>query len=151
MPNQPKTPARTFRLSDDHMQKLESMREAGQSLSDALRNAIDATNALNAAIRPPQTLGEIGADIRERMGGDEVDMHLLMHEHELPGPSRIMLNGATRFAERLAEYDITHITDPIRHNERQRTIRDIVTRLEGHVPTGDVKQIVVDQLKSLLD
>jgi hypothetical protein len=150
VPNQPKTPARTFRLSDEHMQKLESFRQTGQNLSDAMRGAIDSIAALSEAMRVPRTLAEIGADIREQMGADEVAMHDLMHENELPQLSQVMLNGATRFSERLAEYDISQITEPLRQDERERTIRDIITRLEGHVPSGDVDQSIIDTLKSLL-
>jgi TPP-dependent indolepyruvate ferredoxin oxidoreductase alpha subunit len=44
----------------------------------------------------------VASTIRAEMGLDELAMHDLSHEEQLPLNSRIMLNGATRFAERLA-------------------------------------------------
>lgn len=51
MPNQPKTPARTFRVSDEHLAKLNEIQASINALSrsDALRHTIDAFDALSAA------------------------------------------------------------------------------------------------------
>ena len=41
--------------------------------------------------------------IRAEMGQDELDLHQLRYEFELPESSRIMLNGAARAAERMLD------------------------------------------------
>lgn len=41
--------------------------------------------------------------IRAEAGTDELGMHQMMHEDELPQLSRVMLNGVTRAAERLRD------------------------------------------------
>lgn len=40
-------------------------------------------------------------EIRAEMARDELALNDVMYEHQLPQLSRVMLNGATRFAERL--------------------------------------------------
>jgi len=151
MPNQPKTPARTFRLSDDTMHKLRESSTRFDSLTDAVRSAIDSMHAMNQLLDP--SLVARAQAIREQMGKDECALHDLMYEGQLPEASRIMLNGGTRFAERLTA-EAKEIEAAIRRDEsrleRQRTLRDVISRLEGHA-REDVNQAVIDSLKSLLE
>jgi len=89
---------------------IEKVREeAGGAYQDIPADNIDAILSTapadvlaerDACVRK-QALLDAAGEIRAEMGRDEVEMHQLSHEHELPQLSRVMLNGATRFAERL--------------------------------------------------
>lgn len=48
-----------------------------------------------------KALREAAADIPEQMRMDELALHQLSYVNQLPDLSKVMLNGATRFAERL--------------------------------------------------
>jgi hypothetical protein len=50
-----------------------------------------------------EALEEAAASIPEKMRMDELGLFQMDYTHQLPGSSRAMLNGGTRFAERLVE------------------------------------------------
>jgi hypothetical protein len=139
MPNQPKTPARTFRLDDTAMSDLAALGEAtgSASLSEALRKTVETmtrfTEAMKAGIPngiPLEALAaaDDAAWLDVRMPRPEADRRLVK-----------ALVAAKPFLETEARKD-----------ERQRTLREVITRLEGHAPK-DVNPMLIAHFKSLLD
>ena len=64
---------------------------------------------------PPSTVTSVealAAKIRADMGRDECGLHDVLSESDLPKLSRVMLNGGTRFAERLVEHPPVAASEP---------------------------------------
>lgn len=76
--------------------------EAEQERMECVSVAFRAADAMLAEVKANALLAA-AATIPGQMQADELDLHDITYAAGLPGPSRIMLNGATRFAERLTK------------------------------------------------
>jgi hypothetical protein len=134
MPNKPKTPARTFRLSDETMSKVAELTADGRTLTDSVRGAIDAMYAFNEAVNAGIPTG---VPLEALVAADEAAwLNVRMED----GEAQRRLVKALSAAE-------PYMTEAARKDERQRTLRDVIVRLEGM----QVDRRAVDHLKSLLD
>lgn len=149
MPNQPKTPARTFRLSDDTIQKVDDMTQTmgATNRSETIRKAVDAIHNLGEAMRAglPEgvSLDAMAAAERKFISPEVMaaaDEASWLDVRMDKGEAKRRLLAALQAAAPLLAADA-------RKDERQRTLRDVITRLEGM----QVDQRAIDHLKSILD
>lgn len=144
MPNQPKTPVRSFRIDDGTMAKLDQLKAGSETSSEAIRKAIDsmhafvaATSGLPEGISLEAMAAAEGVSVDAVEAADEaswINVHM-----PTPEANRRLLKALTAAAP--------FMTETARHDERQRTLRDVIVRLESL----RADQGAIDHLKSLLD
>jgi hypothetical protein len=147
MPNQPKTPARTFRLSDETIQKVDEMGAAlaTTNRSESLRKAVDSMHALSKAFGLPEGISLDAAAAAEEAGISQAAMNAADDASWLN--VRMPSQEANRRLLKALSAAQPFMTATARADERQRTLRDVITRLEGM----QVDERALDHLKSLLD
>lgn len=134
MPNQPKTPARTFRLSDDTIQKVDDMSTTmgTANRSETIRGAVESMHNFMTAMQQGTPSGISLEAIVAAQGAIEAETGLEVSDDAVAAA----FVAAKPF-----------LLNDVAHAERQRTLRDVIVRLEGM----QVDQYAIDHLKSLLD
>jgi hypothetical protein len=139
VPNKPKTPNRSFRLDEETVTKMQDIQQSigTTNLSDTVRSTVQAMHVLGEAMR--QGLPE-GISLDAVAAADEASwLNAFMPDPEASRRLVAALVAAKPYLEAESRAD-----------ERQKTLRDVITRLEGWSPKS-VDPMVIAHLRSLLD
>jgi len=158
MPNQPKTPARTIRLSDETMTKVDNMQTAlgTANRSETIRASVEmAHGAASAAESMRVFAGALaeglpeGISIEAMAAAEGVNLDAI---HAADAASWLNVRMDTPEANRrlLAALSAARpfLIEAAVEAERKRTLLDVITRAEGY--EGKISQVFLDDLRSLV-
>jgi hypothetical protein len=157
MPNQPKTPARTFRLSDETIQKVDDMSQTlgTANRSETIRASVEMAQkmaGINKAL--VDFTSALGHGLPEGISLDAMVEGRISYESITAAGNASFLNGKmpTEEANRrlLAALEAARpfMVGEAAKAERERTLVDVLARAEGFKP--EIPQLFIDHLKSLI-